>query len=121
MHEENGQLKISERKISETEFKRLCHSVWAARLTQFDEPGAACSPLEEERDMLRAVLLRLVKLLDLRDEEAASIFRSAASSESAQAYRLAIDAVINRRAAEPFDYQKILGRLLREVLTASVA
>ncbi|HEY0079653.1 MAG TPA: hypothetical protein VGB73_13650 [Pyrinomonadaceae bacterium] len=116
MHEENGQ-----RKISETEFKRLCHSVWAARLTQFDERGAPRSPLEEERDMLRAVLLRLVKLLNLHNEETASIFRSAASIESAQAYRSAIDAVIKRRVAAPFDYEKILGRLLREVLTASVA
>ncbi|MGI8917865.1 MAG: hypothetical protein ACR2H6_04625 [Pyrinomonadaceae bacterium] len=100
--------------ISETDFKRMCGEVWADSLSRLDlpvRPGATVSP----EKMLLAEMLRLVRQrLGIRGEELLE-------GNEVSAYRNEIDALMQRFATTKFDHNRIIDRLLREVLQQLVA
>lgn len=98
------------RQISERDFRRLCGNVWADCLIQFEGEEDSLSALEKEHSLLICVSNSLCEALHLATEPGA-----AARAESAAGCRQWIDGVMSRAMAEPFDYQKIINRLVREV------
>lgn len=99
--------------ISEVEFKRLCGQVWADSLSNLDTPNGQRPEIGEESILLKEVLKLLSDHLELGGEPMAVT--------NSGAYRREIDNLMNRYALPKFDHNKILGRLLREVLRQQVA
>lgn len=103
MSERNGA------QITELEFKRLCGEVWADSLSCHDpfRPGATAG----RGTVLLGEVLRLVrKRLQIESEAPIVVAHDAAT------YRNEIDSFMYRFAAVPFDHNKIIDRLLREIM-----
>ncbi|GEM_PF-4886360 len=99
--------------ISEHDFKRLCGQVWADSLSSLDLPDAQRPQIGEESILLRQVLQLMRAHLDLGTEPV--------GATNSGAYRREIDDLLQRHAEPEFDHDRILGRLLREVLRQQVA
>ena len=108
MRERNGS-----KTISEIDFKRLCGQVWADSLSNLDAQNEQRPEIGEESILLREVLKLLAEHLELGGEPVAVT--------NSGAYRRDIDNLMNRYAHPEFDHNRILGRLLREVLRQQVA
>lgn len=98
------------RRINEREFRRLCGNVWADCVIQFEMEESGLSAAGKEHRLLLCLSRSLCEALDLPTKTGAT-----ARAESAAACRQWIDGVMSRSMAEPFDYQKIIKRLAREV------
>jgi hypothetical protein len=94
------------RQISERDFRRLCGNVWADCLIQFEDGDANLPASEREVILLACVCRELREALELNDW--------ATQVDSASRCRAWIDGVMANCMAEPFGYQKILDRLVRE-------
>ena len=100
--------------ISESQFKRICGEVWADSLSKFDFPRAAGSIADEETKVLRQVLDLIRNHLDLEEDA------STAGCNSPDC-RNQITVLIRRHASAPFDHNRVIDRLLRELLQKQVA
>jgi len=100
--------------ISESDFKRLCGEVWADSLSGLDLPVRPGALANREKMLLGEVLRMVRKRIGLPAEESAAGY-------DASAYRHEIDELMQRFAAAEFDHNKIIDRLLREVLQQLVA
>jgi hypothetical protein len=109
MSERNGSTTISE-----VGFKRLCGEVWADSLSNLDSLDAQIPGADEETLLLKQVLKLLRAHLGLGEEDSGT-------ARTAVAYRREIDALMQRFANPGFDHNRILARLLREVLRQQVA
>ena len=99
--------------ISEGDFKRLCGQVWADSLSRLDLPYAQRPQIGEESILLRQVLGLVRDHLELRGESV--------GLTNSGAYRHELDDLMEGYAQPEFDHNRILGRLLREVLRQQVA
>ena len=99
--------------ICEADFKRLCGQVWADSLSRLDLPYAQRPQIGEESILLREVLKLVRDHLELGGE-------SVGFTNSA-AYRHELDHLMECYAQPEFDHNRIIGRLLREVLKQQVA
>jgi len=106
-------LRNGSKTISEIEFKRLCGQVWADSLSNLDASNEQRPEIGQESLLLREVLKLLSDHLELGGEPVAVT--------NSGAYRHEIDKLMNRHAQPEFDHNRILGRLLREVLEQQVA
>lgn len=105
------------RTIKEPEFKRLCGEVWAESIIELDgpeEPGFFHR--DKESALLKAVLVRLRQKLDqdAGDFDEGFIF----AQEQSALYRNEINRIMHQYTDAPFDYNRIINRLLREIGTA---
>jgi len=112
----NGQFNMAQaRQISEPEFKRLCGQIWAESIIEFDgqeEPRHV--HVEQECALLKVVLLRLRHILDQDADGPEESFKFA--QNQAALYRNEIERIMLQSSAAPFDYNRIINRLLREVV-----
>ena len=107
MSERNGS-----KTISEGDFKRLCGQVWADSLSSQDLPDAR-PQIGEESILLRQVLTLVRDHLELGGESV--------GLTNSGAYLHEIDDLMGCYAHPEFDHNRIIGRLLREVLEQQVA
>ncbi len=108
MSERNGS-----KTISEGDFKRLCGQVWAESLSRLDLPYARRPQIGEENTLLRHVLRLVREHLELGGESV--------GLTNSGAYRHELDGLMECYAQPEFDHNRIIGRLLREVLRQQVA
>lgn len=101
--------------ISEQEFKHICSDIWAKQVAGFDVQNPSFSTKNEEFFILNDVLRYLRQRLEIENEKERGIF-SLDKADDAASCREAISEIIKRSAAQPFDYNKILDKLLHEVL-----
>jgi hypothetical protein len=106
-------------KISEPEFKRLCGEVWAESVIELDwqEEDEPPRPVHTDKEcaLLRAVLLRLRHKLDQEADGLEDGFKFA--NDQSALYRDEIRRIMIQSSDVPFDYHKIINRLLREIVT----
>jgi hypothetical protein len=112
----NGQFNTAQaRQISEPEFKRLCGQIWAESVIEFDvqeEPRHV--HVDQECALLKAVLVRLRHKLDQDADGPEESFKFA--QNGAALYRSEIERIMLQSSAAPFDYNRIINRLLREIV-----
>ncbi len=99
--------------IAEAEFKRMCGQVWADSLSRLDLPYAQRPQIGEESILLRQVLGLVRDHLGLGSEPV--------QVTNSGAYRHEIDDLMESHAQPKFDHNRIIVRLLREVLKQQVA
>jgi hypothetical protein len=103
------------RKINEPEFKRLCGEVWAESVIEPDVPEEQRHVYpDKECALLKAVLVRLRRKLDQDAECVEESFTFA--QDRAALYRHEINRLLLQNADAPFDYHRIINRLLREIV-----
>lgn len=106
--------KIMYKTISEQEFKHICGEVWAKQVAEFDIQHPTCSTAIADCWVLKDVLVQLHKKLEIENEKENGMF-AASKINDAVSCRKAIGEIITRSAVQPFDYNKILDKLLHEV------
>jgi hypothetical protein len=97
------------RQINERQFRRLCGHVWADCLLEFEAGEVSYATREKERKLLICLSKSLSEVLEIPTG------RANATPDDVRFYRSWIDGVMARYMAEPFDYQKVINRLVREV------
>lgn len=105
------------RRISELEFKRLCGEVWAESVIEPDEREDYSRYTDKESALLKAVLLRLHHRLG-SGADGSSPERFEFTPDRAALYREEINRIMRQSSAASFDYNKIINRLLRELVKA---
>jgi predicted phosphohydrolase len=104
------------RQISEPEFKRLCGEVWAESVMELNGPlEQQHVPMDKECALLKAVLVRLRHKLDQDADDSEHGFMFA--QDQSALYRNEISRIMRQSAAAPFDYNRVINRLLREIIT----
>lgn len=104
------------KRISEQDFKRLCGEVWAQSLNRLDATETPAANICDECHLLKDVFSHLKRKLDIEEAKANDALNN--GQKDARAYREAIDDIIRQRTVQAFDHERILDRLLREVLQA---
>jgi hypothetical protein len=112
----NGQFKMGgAAQISEPEFKRLCGQIWAESILELDgqeEPRHLYA--KQECALLKALLVRLRHKLDQDTDGPEESFKFA--EDPATLYRNEIERIMLQSSVAPFDYHRIINRLLREAV-----
>jgi len=99
--------------ISEQEFKYLCGEVWAESIMKGDDAQTARSQTSVECVLLQEVINRLHQKLNIEDGDKREVRGASANAYSC---RESISQIVRRHATQPFDHNKILNKLLHEVL-----
>lgn len=100
--------------ISEQEFKHICGEVWAKQVADFDIQHPTRSTQNAECWVLKDVLRELYQKLEIEEEQKREAFVLDKVNDAISC-RKAISEIIERNAAQPFDHNKILDKLLHEV------
>lgn len=108
------------RQISEPEFKRLCGQVWAESVVEVDAREDERLFQDKETALLKRVLVCLCQRLDRESDGLEKSFGSSEGQERERAslYRSEIGRLVMQNSAVPFDYNRIINRLLREIVQA---
>jgi hypothetical protein len=105
---------IMHKTISEQEFKHICGEVWAKQVADFDIQHPTRSTQKAECWVLKDVLRELYRKLEIEEEQKREALTAEKASDAVSC-RKAISEIIERSAAQPFDHNKILDKLLHEV------
>lgn len=102
------------RTISEPEFKRLCGAVWAESVIEPERTSVPSFYQDRECALLRSVLMRLHHRLGTAGDDFMERFEQ--RPDQASLYRDEIERIMTRSCLAPFDYNRIINRLVRELV-----